>query len=155
MPENKTVLLVHHAEASVSWLSDYLETAGFRVVSVGDGASGLDVVGRESPGLILLGLPSTGQVGRCDVDSGGRDRDGCDLVRRIRRLSDAGVIVLSPWDGDATMLAALGAGADDYVPWTVNRFELLARIRAVLRRVRGTGHMVRADANVCSVAAGN
>ena len=62
--------------------------------------------------------------------------DGCEFLRRLRRESEAGVIVLSRRDDVAIKLAALESGDDDYLSWSsCSRLELLARMRVVLRRV--------------------
>lgn len=131
-----TVLVVNREEHTVAWLKSDLETAGFRVITARDGPTGLDLARRESPALILLNdlmplAPAEGSNG----DAGGPEMDGCEFLRRLRRESEAGVIMLSRWDDEAIKLAALESGADDCLTRPCNRLELLARMRAVLRRV--------------------
>jgi DNA-binding response OmpR family regulator len=69
--------------------------------------------------------------------------DGCEFLRRLRRESEAGVIVWSRRDDAAIKLATLESGADDYLTRPCSRLELLARMRAVLRRVRGSKHTMQ------------
>ena len=66
-----------------------------------------------------------------------------EFLRRLRRESNVPVIVLGRRDDEEIKLAALESGADDYVTWPYNRLELLARMRAVLRRVRGSKHTMQ------------
>jgi DNA-binding response OmpR family regulator len=131
-----TVLVVHRDRGNVAWLNDCLEKAGFRVVVAQDGLTGLDLARRESPELILLNLTPLAPHGRSSDDASEREGDGCEFLRRLRRESKAGVIALSRRDDEATVQAALQAGTDDCLAWPCSRIELLARLRAVLRRCR-------------------
>jgi two-component system alkaline phosphatase synthesis response regulator PhoP len=168
-----TVLVVHREEGAVAWLKSYLETAGFRVVVARDGPAALDLARREPPALVILDLMPPAPAGCSDDDAGGAERcpeippepcpelrrrddeglvegmDGCEFLRRLRRESNVPVIVLGRWDDKGIKLAALESGADDYLTWPYNRLELLARMRAVLRRVgrykRTTPNDVTAD----------
>ncbi len=91
------------------------------VVAAADGEHGVDLVEDESPDLVLLdiGLP---------------DIDGYEVLRQIRAFSDVPVIVLTARDDTMDKVKGLELGADDYVTKPFNHLELLARIRAVLRR---------------------
>ena len=131
-----TVLVVHRDRGDVAWLNDYLEKAGFRVVVAHDGRAGLDLARRESPALILLNLTPPAPHGHSGDDASEWEMDGCEFLRRLRRESIAGVIALSRRDDEATVQAALREGADDCLAWPCSRIELLARMRAVLRRCR-------------------
>ena len=131
-----TVLVVHRDRGNAAWLKDYLEKAGFRVVAAQDGLTGLDLARRESPALTLLDLTPPAPHGRSGDDASEWEMDGCEFLRRLRRESIAGVIALSRRDDEATVLAALRAGADDCLAWPCSRIELLALMRAVLRRCR-------------------
>jgi two-component system alkaline phosphatase synthesis response regulator PhoP len=130
-----TVLLINREESTVAWLKSGLETAGFRVITAQDGPTGLDLARSESPALILLDLMLPALAEGSNGDTGGAEMDGCKFLRRLRRESKAGVIVLSRRDDEAIKLAALQSGADDYLTRSCSRLELLARMRAVLRRV--------------------
>ncbi len=92
------------------------------VLGAPDGTTGLDIVERESPDLVLLdiGLP---------------DIDGYEVLRQLRAFSDVPVIMLTARDDALDKVKGLELGADDYVTKPFNHLELLARVRAVLRRL--------------------
>jgi two-component system, OmpR family, KDP operon response regulator KdpE len=118
------VILVIDDEPQIHrFLRPALEAAGYRIEQAMDAANGLRLAASRAPEVILLdlGLP---------------DLDGQEVLRRLRAFSAVPVIVLSARDREAEKIAALDAGADDYVekPFAVG--ELLARIRAALRHVR-------------------
>jgi two-component system KDP operon response regulator KdpE len=98
-----------------------LEAHGHEVTAVATGEEGVVGAAEEQPDLVLLdlGLP---------------DMDGTEVIRRIRGFSDVPVIVLSVREGQGDKVAALDAGADDYVTKPFGMEELLARTRAALRR---------------------
>ena len=99
-----------------------LEAHGYEVAAVGTGEEGVVGAAEQMPDLVLLdlGLP---------------DLDGTEVIRRIRTFSEVPVIVLSVREAQADKVAALDAGADDYVTKPFAMGELLARARAALRRV--------------------
>ncbi|MBI3648981.1 MAG: response regulator transcription factor, partial [Actinobacteria bacterium] len=99
-----------------------LEAHGYEVVAVGTGEEGVLSVAGTAPDLVLLdlGLP---------------DIDGTEVIRRVRAFSDVPVIVLSVREAQHDKVAALDAGADDYVTKPFAMEELLARARAAMRRV--------------------
>ena len=98
-----------------------LEAHGYQVATVGTGEEGVVGVAEQGPYLVLLdlGLP---------------DLDGTDVLRRIRGFSDVPVIVVSVREDQSDKVAALDAGADDYVTKPFGMEELLARGRAAMRR---------------------
>ena len=100
-----------------------LEAHGYEVSSVGTGEEGVLGAAELAPELVLLdlGLP---------------DMDGTEVIRRIRTFSEVPVIVLSVMEGQASKVAALDAGADDYVTKPFGMEELLARARAAMRRAQ-------------------
>ena len=92
------------------------------VIGAGGGERGLDLVEQEKPDLVLLdvGLP---------------DIDGYDVLRQIRAFSDVPVVMLTARDDTLDLVKGLELGADDYVTKPFNHLELLARVKAVLRRL--------------------
>ncbi len=98
-----------------------LAAHGYDVAAVGTGEEGVVAAAEGSPDLVLvdLGLP---------------DLDGSEVIRRMRSFTDVPVIVLSVRESQADKVAALDAGADDYVTKPFGMEELLARMRATLRR---------------------
>ena len=93
----------------------------YEVSTAADGASGLAAMARERPDVLILdlGLP---------------DMDGTDVIRGVRGWSTTPIIVLSAWGQESQKVAALDAGADDYVTKPFGMDELLARLRAAVRR---------------------
>ena len=92
------------------------------VLGASDGEAGLDLVEREHPDLVLLDIAMP-------------DMDGFETLRRIREFSDVPVIMLTARDGVVDKVKGLELGADDYVTKPFDHLELLARVRAVLRRL--------------------
>jgi len=125
MPSAPVHLLVVDDDPDIRAIVRHVaEAAGWRVDEAGD-AAGLGVRLRNgSPDLILLdiGLP---------------DQDGLTVARRLRATSDIPIIMLTGLGGDIDRILGLELGADDYVVKPFNPRELVARIRAVLRRTRG------------------
>ncbi len=117
----KTVLLVDDESKIVRLARDYLEHAGFTVLAAGDGRSALASLRSAKPDLIILdlGLP---------------DMDGLDVTRAVRRQSNTPIIMLTARGAEADKLVGLELGADDYVTKPFSPRELVARVRAVLRR---------------------
>jgi two-component system KDP operon response regulator KdpE len=98
-----------------------LSGAGYRVAETESGAEAVSLVATSDVGVVILdlGLP---------------DLDGAEVVKRVRTFSQVPIVVLSARHGDRDKVAALDEGADDYVTKPFSLDELLARIRAVLRR---------------------
>src|SRR5262249_17963482 len=98
-----------------------LKHSGYRLAEAATGQDGMELARSKKPSVILLdlGLP---------------DMDGIEVARAIRKWSSAAIIVISPRDSDEQKVAALDVGADDYVTKPFSPKELLARIRAALRR---------------------
>ena len=121
------VLIIEDDPALSQGVSEGLRTAGYEVLAVATGQEGLDfALGENPPDMILLdlGLP---------------DRDGYDVCREIRAVSQVPIIVISARDDEIDRVVGLELGADDYVPKPFGVRELVARIRAVSRRIGGEG----------------
>ena len=116
------LLIVEDEQALARLVRDYLERVGFQVRLAGDAASALQHFAIDKPALIVLdlGLP---------------DRDGLDVIRAIRKTSDTPIIVLTARGDESDRIVGLELGADDYMVKPFSPKELVARIRAVLRRV--------------------
>jgi DNA-binding response OmpR family regulator len=101
---------------------DYLTDAGFAVSAAADGASALDAARAQPPDLVVLdlGLP---------------DQDGLDVARDLRRRSAVPIIMLTARSDEIDRVLGLELGADDYLVKPFSPRELVARVRAVLRRV--------------------
>jgi len=121
MLDVKTVLVVDDEPKIVQLARDYLESAGFAVLSAGDGPSALQAARTRRPDLIVLdlGLPGV---------------DGLDVTRALRRDSGVPIIMLTARADESDKLVGLELGADDYVTKPFSPKELVARVRAVLRR---------------------
>ncbi len=119
LPE--TILVVEDEEAIASFVSAYLRKDGFDVKSTASGRQALALVRSEQPSLVILDLMLP-------------DLDGMEVCRRIRESSDLPVLMLTARDDDLDKIAGLDAGADDYLTKPFNPAELVARVRAILRR---------------------
>ena len=117
----KTILVVDDEPKIVQLVRDYLEHAGFGVLSAADGQTALAVVRASKPDLIVLdlGLPQL---------------DGLDVTRALRRASNVPIVMLTARVDESDKLVGLELGADDYVTKPFSPKELVARVRAVLRR---------------------
>ena len=116
-----TILVVDDAPDIRRLISDYLTHAGFRVLTAGTAESSLRITRTERPDLVILdlGLP---------------DGDGLDVARAIRRTSSLPIIMLTARTDETDTLVGLELGADDYITKPFSPRELVARVRAVLRR---------------------
>jgi len=122
MTRPSRILLVDDEVVIQRALAPLLRSQGYEVDVVGTGKEAVDAVTDRSPDLIVLdlGLP---------------DIEGTEVCRRIRRESQAPIVILSARGGEADKVAALDIGADDYVTKPFGSEELLARIRVALRRL--------------------
>lgn len=122
MPGTHHVVVVEDDEVTRAKLAGYLEAAGHRVSEAPDGPSLRDVLERDPADLILLDINLPGE-------------DGLDLTRSIRNRSNVGIILVTGRTDDIDRIIGLEIGADDYVTKPFNPRELLARVKALLRRV--------------------
>ena len=119
--DNKTILIVEDDENTSSLIALYLEREGFSAVTAGDGETALDLAGKHNPDLVILDLM---------IPKG----DGWEVCRRLRRTSEVPVIMLTARGEEIDRVAGLTLGADDYVVKPFSPRELVARVKAVLRR---------------------
>ncbi len=133
MAEDRAILLISRDEGSTTWLRGYLEANGWRTPAVTSGPAALDLVRHEKPAVVILDLwPDPVQ---CLDDSHGEGHmDAFQFLWCLRLESDVGVMVVSRQHDEALKLYLLDSGADDYLTRPISHRELLARIRAVLRR---------------------
>lgn len=115
------ILVVDDEPKIVELARDYLEHAGFAVLTAGDGPSALQTVRARQPDLVVLDLGLPGL-------------DGLDVTREVRRDSRLPIIMLTARDDEVDKLLGLELGADDYLTKPFSPRELVARVRAVLRR---------------------
>jgi len=120
----ETILVVDDEPKIVRTAKAYLENAGFAVVTAGDGQMALTVYRHEKPALVILDLGLPGL-------------DGLDVARTLRRESDVPIIMLTARVDETDKLIGLELGADDYITKPFSPRELVARVRAVLRRSGG------------------
>ncbi|MBN1659921.1 MAG: response regulator transcription factor [Anaerolineae bacterium] len=119
-----TILVVDDETRIVMLVRDYLERAGYRVVTAADGETALASVRAERPDLVVLDLMLPGV-------------DGLDVCRRLRRESGVPIIMLTARVEEADRIVGLELGADDYVTKPFSPRELVARVKATLRRAKG------------------
>ena len=120
----RTVLIVEDEAKIVKLARDYLERAGYAVVSTSDGKAALATFHSARPDLAVLDLGLPGM-------------DGLDILRELRRAANTPVIILTARGEESDRLVGLELGADDYVVKPFSPKELVARVRAVLRRAEG------------------
>lgn len=128
-----TILIVEDEPELVRILRSYLEQAGFSVITAGRGDSGLSSWESKRPDLVILDLSLPG-------------RDGLDVAREIRRKSDTPIIMVTARVEETDRLIGLELGADDYITKPFSPREVVARVRAVLRRagaVPTAPHLIR------------
>ena len=119
------ILIVDDEPKIVRLVHDFLEAAGFAVTDARTGDEALMRVRTEAPDLVILDLGLPGL-------------DGLDVTRTIRRNGDLPIIILTARDDETDKLIGLELGADDYVTKPFSPRELVARVRAVLRRQSAT-----------------
>jgi two-component system alkaline phosphatase synthesis response regulator PhoP len=134
-----TMILVVEDEMKIAALvRDYLTDAGFEVLVAGDGGAAISAARGNHPDLIVLDLGLPG-------------RDGLDVTREVRRTSTVPIVMLTARGDESDRIVGLELGADDYVVKPFSPKELVARVRAVLRRTaaaRGGGPEVLRVAGV-------
>ncbi len=133
MAETTTVLVADDDDDIAGLLRDYLEADGHTVHVAGDGRAAVEAVEQHPVDVVLLDVMMP-------------ELSGFDVLRRIRQASDVPVLILSALGDDRDKLRGLGLGADDYIVKSASPAEVVARVRAVLRRAGGRGPARRAEA---------
>lgn len=130
-PAPGTVVVVEDDTNIADLLDMYLRREGFRVLQAATGERGLELVRDQQPSVVILDLSLPGAI------------DGLEVCRRIRATSDLPVIMLTARDEEVDRILGLELGADDDVTKPFSPREVVARVRAVLRRARGGEHHAR------------
>ena len=126
----QTVLVVDDEPHIVEVVQDYLKQANYRVLTAQDGQTALTLARHERPDLVILDLMLPGSM------------DGLEVCRRVRQdqsLADLPIIMLTARSEEMDRLIGLELGADDYVTKPFSPREVVARVKAVLRRARRDG----------------
>ena len=118
---SRTILVVDDEPRIVELARDYLEHAGFRVVTANDGRTALEMARRDRPDLVVLDLGLPGL-------------DGLDVTRELRRDGSIPIVMVTARDDELDKLLGLELGADDYLTKPFSPRELVARVMAVRRR---------------------
>jgi DNA-binding response OmpR family regulator len=134
----KQLLMIDDDEKLVSLVREYLAPHGFDVQAAHDGPAGLAALRSSEPALVILDLMLPGL-------------DGLEVCRRIRQRGRLPVLMLTARGDEADRIVGLEMGADDYLPKPFSPRELLARIRAILRRAESEADTARLEC----VEAGN
>jgi DNA-binding response OmpR family regulator len=122
MPKGE-ILIVDDEPGIVRLITMYLEREGFQTVGARTGAEALELVAKKPPALVVLDIMLP-------------DIDGWEVCRELRRTSDVPIIMLTAREGDEDKIVGLEIGADDYVTKPFVPRELVARVKAILRRAR-------------------
>jgi two-component system KDP operon response regulator KdpE len=123
MPEAR-ILVVDDEPKLVRLVREVLTAIGFDVMSTGSGENAVEMAALERPDLIVLDVVLSGAM------------DGYEVTRRVREFSDVPIIMLTAKVREADLLRGFDVGADDYLTKPFSSKELLARVRAVLKRAR-------------------
>jgi two-component system alkaline phosphatase synthesis response regulator PhoP/two-component system response regulator ResD len=118
---DELILLVDDEPNIIELASMYLQQDGYRIISAEDGLAALDMAADENPALIVLDLMLP-------------KLDGWEVCKQIRAASDTPILMLTARDEDIDKIVGLELGADDYMTKPFNPRELVARVKAILRR---------------------
>jgi two-component system KDP operon response regulator KdpE len=118
------ILIVDDEPKLVRLVREVLSATGYAVLSTGSGANAIKLTALEQPDLVLLDIVLSDAV------------DGYEVARRVREFSDVPIIMLTARARESDLLRGFEAGADDYLVKPFSSKELLARVRAVLKRAR-------------------
>jgi DNA-binding response OmpR family regulator len=121
-----TIVVVEDDTNIADLVDMYLRREGFRVIQAGTGETGLAAIDRERPRMVILDVGLPGSI------------DGLEVCRRVRAKQSLPVLMLTARDGEVDRVLGLELGADDYVTKPFSPRELVARVKAILRRSDGT-----------------
>ena len=133
-----TILVVEDEVQLNKMIRDYLETLGWSAIGAETGVDALELFRSETPDFILLDIMIPGL-------------DGLDVMRRIREDSDVPIILITAMAEEADKLIGLELGADDYITKPFSLKEMAARIRTVMRRVRGADDAPSSETAILSI----
>jgi DNA-binding response OmpR family regulator len=125
MPDEASIVVVEDDPNIADLVGLYLRQDGYRVHTATTGEDGLEVIRSRSPKLVILDVGLAGRL------------DGLDVCRQLRATSDVPIIMLTARDGEIDRVLGLELGADDYVAKPFSPRELVARVKAILRRAEG------------------
>jgi DNA-binding response OmpR family regulator len=134
--DGETIVVIEDDHNISDLVALYLRREGFRVLQAEDGEQGLAYVDRDRPKLVVVDIGLPGEL------------DGLDVCRRLRAAGDVPVVMLTARDDEVDRVIGFGLGADDYVTKPFSPRELVARVRAILRRA---GAPPRAEPSVLEV----
>lgn len=123
----KTILIVEDDKKTASLVALYLANEGFHTVIAEDGVAALDAMQQKKPDFVILDLMLP-------------KMDGWEVCRKIRRSSDIPILMLTAREDEVDRISGLTLGADDYVTKPFSPRELVARVKAILRRGRIQDH---------------
>ena len=127
---SEKILIVDDEPRVVRLVSEVLKAVGYQVIAAASGKSAIEMVALEQPDLVLLDILLP------------RGPDGYEVCRRIREFSDVPVIMLTAKAQESNMLHGFDVGADDYLTKPFSAKELVARVKAVLRRIQRPEEMI-------------
>ncbi|GAC1327892.1 MAG: response regulator transcription factor [Chloroflexota bacterium] len=125
MTSKGQILIVDDEPGIIRLIAMYLEREGYKTVNARTGSEALEIVVDKAPALVILDIMLP-------------DIDGWEVCREIRRTSDVPIIMLTAREGDEDKIVGLEIGADDYITKPFVPRELVARVKAILRRARIT-----------------
>lgn len=126
MADHETVVVLVEDDPNIADLVDlYLRDAGYRVYQAADGERGLELVAQRRPAIVVLDIGLPGRL------------DGLDVCRQLRESDHVAVLMLTARADEVDRVIGLEMGADDYLAKPFSPRELVARVKAILRRVEG------------------
>jgi len=135
--DRQKVLVVDDEPKLVRLVKEVLTATGFDVISVSDGNSAIEAIAMENPDLVLLDIVLADEI------------DGYQVAQRVREFSDIPIIMLTAKVRESDLIRGFDAGADDYITKPFSAKELLARVRAVLKRVYVKGGELAETEIIC------